>query len=330
MDPPVGADQKALIVTIQVGSGRQAVGMVVHPHGEDWETVRLPALRSLVCEQVSDLSRLNFLFANEHGVPVSRKQESFMHVSSVIAHGKQGAEVRIRRAPARVWGDELWTAMKVLIVAVVGAIFWFPEAAQHMPKVAINGTVIDPGTSTAYVNTNPFFALLADVGQMIVRCVFGYYSLFERCWMESGKWLVDLVNGFYHMLELLFDRLFSWPSIVVTSVAAWVTLYWIWRILQLILQWRLDTQQAQQAWFDKLKGAMADNEMPEQAKQVVGDAVKRTADNVLRDAQRAGKQAIESEVQTMASELRNLSSTVGDTLNQTLRQAAAAAQPSSS
>jgi len=85
---------------------------------------------------------------------------------------------------------------------------------------------------------SPLFLLLAQIVYVVYQCVLGYFIAFKYCWALTGTWLVELVTGYYHLLEKLFETILAWPTVIVAALAMNGALFWVMRMLQIIFRFR--------------------------------------------------------------------------------------------
>eukprot|EP01116_Phalansterium_solitarium_P019006 TRINITY_DN5191_c0_g1_i2.p1 TRINITY_DN5191_c0_g1~~TRINITY_DN5191_c0_g1_i2.p1 ORF type:complete len:239 (+),score=48.65 TRINITY_DN5191_c0_g1_i2:203-919(+) len=217
-----------LQVAFQVRNGFDAIGLLVTPPSD-----RLSEARVALREQLEVLSKGDFAFVTPTGLPISESQERLL--STEVAVGLTQTQHRVlllaRRSPlrpsvsARHYGVCIRAALMLVVLAIV--------------VLLAGGSDREPTADGSNPPSWVFF-LLSEIVYVVYECVLQYFVAFKYCWALTGGWLVTLISGYYHLLEKLFESLLAWPTVIVVSIAANGTLFWVWKYFQIIFRYRMD------------------------------------------------------------------------------------------
>ena len=72
---------------------------------------------------------------------------------------------------------------------------------------------------------HPLFNLMNHIVSTIYLLVMEYFKVFQHCFCYTLNILLKLINGYYHLLELLFKDILQYPTICYAIIGMFMALY---------------------------------------------------------------------------------------------------------
>ena len=81
--------------------------------------------------------------------------------------------------------------------------------------------------------------LCETICMTIYKCVIFYLFIYSECIIWAIYTFYLLINGYYNVLLLLIDRIFTYPNILFIVVALGMSLYYVQSYLEIILRYKI-------------------------------------------------------------------------------------------
>ena len=72
---------------------------------------------------------------------------------------------------------------------------------------------------------HPLFGLMNHIVSAVYLLVMEYFITFRYCWAVILNALIILIYGYYHLLELLFEKILDYPTIIYSIIGMFLALY---------------------------------------------------------------------------------------------------------
>jgi len=82
---------------------------------------------------------------------------------------------------------------------------------------------------------NPLFELMNHIVSTVYFLVMEYFIVFKYCFCYTLNIFVILIYGYYHLLELLFEKILDYPTIIYSIMGMFLALYQCNNIIKNIL-----------------------------------------------------------------------------------------------